>query len=221
MDDYHVKTYENLSHSEKEIFFDFCRHASREIQSPASKNMWIRNTFVKPWTLGYRLESSTDFNEPNGKFYILYDHDEVIGCSGIRVSDFHPLIFAAGVRTWIKKEYRNQSLNKKYFFPIQKKWAIEKNAKIIFLSFNDYNKNLIEVFKRNRLGEKNNRLHKRDETDLFSNGVNIIKYPLIIFKTKQWICYEKIDDEFDYDWSKLTFSDNNQEMIYTKHTSSK
>lgn len=216
MNNFILKTYDDFTLEDKEIFFNFCRYASKETKELASVNMWARNTFVKPWTLGYRLESTKEFHEPNGKFYVLYHDNEVIGCSGIHVSEFHPLIFSAGVRTWIKKEYRNQSINKKYFFPEQRAWAVKKNAKIIFLSFNDYNKNLIQVFKRNRLGENKERVTNRNKNDLFSNGLKTIDFPLIINKTKQWICYETIDKDFDYDWNSLAYSDNKKEEIYTK-----
>jgi hypothetical protein len=75
--------------------------------------------------------------------------------------------------------------------------------KIVMLTFNEYNKNLIQVFKRKRLGEKINR-NARKPHHLFYNGLNEIQFPISIQYTKQWGIYEKLSD-WDFDWSTIRY----------------
>lgn len=213
-----LKEYNQLTQEEKQRFFDFCRQASGEFGQPAAKNMWARNTFVKPWTLGYRLEKSDDFVEPKGNFYVLFDDDFVVACSGVYRSDFNDEIYIASVRSWIEKSYRNKLINKRFFLPTERKWAIDRGAKIITLSFNDYNRNIIEIFKRNRLGESNSRIGRRDETDLFYKNFNELEFPVIIHGSKQWICYEQLDQDFDFDWSQIRLTAKNKSELGYKFT---
>jgi hypothetical protein len=82
-------------------------------------------------------------------------------------------------------------------------WCQEKNIKLIALTFNNYNKNLIQVFKKRRLGEKVDRLKTRNPGHLFYNNFNEVKFPVSIQYTKQWVVYEKLDINWDYDWSLI------------------
>lgn len=75
--------------------------------------------------------------------------------------------------------------------------------KLIALSFNEYNKNIINIFKRNRLGEKAGRINNREPKNIFYNGLNEVSFLVNIQYTPQWVVYEKIDDTFDFDWSTL------------------
>jgi hypothetical protein len=38
---------------------------------------------------------------------------------------------------------------------------------------------------------------------MFFNGLQEVKFPVIIQYTPQWVIYEKIDDSFDFDWETL------------------
>ena len=73
----------------------------------------------------------------------------------------------------------------------------------MFISFNEYNKNLIQVFKRRRFGENKDRINNRQPHHLFYNEMNEPKFPVIIQYTKQWIIYEKLDPSFDFDWTSI------------------
>lgn len=213
-----LKEYSQLTSEEKQVFFDFCRNASNEVEQPAAKNMWAENTFIKPWTLGYRLEKSNDFVEPNGNFYVLYNYDAIVACSGVYKSDFSDEIYIASTRLWIEKSYRNKHITKRFFFPIERKWALDRGAKIVLLSFNKYNKNIIEIFKRSRLGESNS-FRKRAETDLFYKNFNELNFPVIIHGKPQWICYEQIDQDFEFDWSKIRLTAENRSKLGYKFPS--
>jgi hypothetical protein len=201
---YRVKSYKDLSVIETQQFIEFCKLASTEKKDPASVNMWDENENSKH-TILYKLDKTPTFTEPNGIFFILFYNDQIVGCSGVYKSSFSNEIYIAGARTWIDKRFRNQSVIKEYFFPMQKKWVIDKAGKIIALTFNEYNKNIIEIFKRNRLGEKNNRINKRSEGDLFFNGINVLDFPVNINYTKQWICYEQLESNFVFDWEIIKF----------------
>ena len=71
------------------------------------------------------------------------------------------------------------------------------------MCFNDYNKNLIEIFKRTRLSESALRIKSRGPADLFYTGLHEVDVPVNIQYTQQWVIYEKLDSKFDFDWKIL------------------
>ena len=201
---FQILKYENIN---KNIFFNFLKEEVVLSKDPAAKNMWEEDWEKGTnYTLPYILEKSNRFNTPNGQFHVVLFNNEIIGCAGVYKSDFNNKISLAGSRLWIKKEFRNQGINKDLTLKIHKKWSLENNCEAVALCFNDYNKNLIEVFKRNRLGEKNNRLKYRTKENLFYNGIIEVPFPVVIQYTKQWIIYEKLKDDFNFDWSLIEWS---------------
>ena len=72
-------------------------------------------------------------------------------------------------------------------------------------SENEYNKNLIQVFKRRRFGENKERINNRQPHHLFYNGINELDFPVTIQHTKQWIIYENLDPSFNFDWSTIKY----------------
>ena len=184
-------------------FFNFLKTESLEIDQPARVNLWSEDWESNVHTLPYILTNTTRFDGSNGNFFILYDNDKIVACGGVYVSDFNKDIAIAGVRTWVKKDYRHLALNKDYLLVEHKKWAIDKNMKMIALSFNDYNKNIIQIFKRGRLGEKPGRINNREPKNIFYNGLQEVKFPVTIQYTPQWVIYEKLDNSFDFDWESL------------------
>jgi hypothetical protein len=179
-----------------EQILDFCKRSYHDISSPAHVNMWgdSKNT------LSHILTKTNRFNEPFGAFYFLLDDHNIIGCSGIHVSDFCDQVAVAGSRLWIDKNYRNKFLARDYFLPVQKKWAIEREIKIIALTFNEYNRNLIQLWKRSRLGEN---MSERKSHHLFYDNFNEVSFPVNVKFTKQWLIYEKLDPTFEYDWNLI------------------
>jgi len=183
-----------------EEFFNFCQHASLEKTQPAASNMWSNEWQDQKHTLPYILTYTDRFTEPNGEFFLLYKDNDIIGCSGVYISQFSNEIALAGARTWIVPQFRHLLLPRELLLPAQKKWATEKKLKLVALTFNDYNKNMIVLWRRMRLGE--NRSVRRPE-HLFFNGVNEIEFPVTIQHTKQWVIYEKLDQSWDFDWSSI------------------
>ena len=189
--------------SDNSEFFDFLKTESLEVDQPAYVNLWSKDWETNVHTLPYILTNTNRFDGINGEFYIIYNDDKIVACSGVYISDFSTDIVIAGVRTWVNKNYRHLTLNKDYLLVEHKKWAISKNMKIIALSFNDYNKNIIQIFKRGRLGEKSGRISSRESKNLFYNGLREVKFPVNIQYTPQWVIYEQLDSSFEFDWSIL------------------
>jgi hypothetical protein len=185
----------------KEQFFEFCNEASLQ-DDPAAVNMWNNDWQIHSHTLPYILTKSSRYSLPDGEFFIVLYDSKIVGCSGIYFSNFDSQIALAGCRTWINKEHRNNSLPREILLPAQKKWALANNAHAIGLTFNDYNKNLIETFKRKRLGEQR---PTRQPHHLFYNNFNEVKFPVTIQYTKQWIIYERLDPTFDFDWDTIQY----------------
>jgi len=195
-----IVTYSEI---DKNLFFNFCKEASLEVSQPASKNMWADNWQERNDTLPYLLEIEHRFD--NGEFYILIHKDAIIGCSGVYISEFSPDVCIAGVRTWIHKDFRNDSINREYLLPAQKQWCIDRRCKVIALTFNEYNKNIIQIFKRKRLGELTDRVSCREPRHLFFNGLEELSFPVKIQYTKQWLIYEKLDTSWQFDWNQIQY----------------
>ena len=184
-------------------FFVFLKTESLEVDQLASVNLWAEDWKTNTHTLPYLLTNTKRFDGINGEFYVLYDNDTIIACGGVYISDFSKDIAMAGVRTWVNKNYRHLTLNKDYLLVEHKKWAINRNMKIVALSFNDYNKNIIQIFKRSRLGEKSGRINSREPNNLFYNGLQEVKFPVTIQYTPQWVIYEQLDNSFEFDWNTI------------------
>jgi hypothetical protein len=183
----------------KEKFFKFCKESSLQ-NDPASVNMWSNDWEIQSHTLPYILSNTNRYSSPNGEFFIVLDNSRIIGCSGIYFSNFSSNLALAGCRTWVTKEYRNKSLPREILLPAQKKWAQDRNASAIGLTFNEYNKNLISTWKRIRLGEQRT---TRQPHHLFYSNFNEVDFPVTIQYTKQWIIYERLDPAFDFDWTTI------------------
>jgi hypothetical protein len=205
--DYTILAYSALSTIQRDAFFNFLKEARKETSQPANENMWDDNWTDKDNTLPYLLEYTSRFTT-GGKYHVIFDKDKVIGCSGIYTSAFCKDLAIAGTRTWVAKNYRHLSIAREILLPAEKLWAVENKFKAIAICFNDYNKNIIKIWKRVRLGEKRT---PRQSHHLFFNGVNEPEFPVIIQYTKQWIMYEKLDPTFDFDWLSI------KEKSYQQH----
>jgi len=195
-----IKTYKSLD--DKQQFFTFCKEQSLLDDNQSSANMWS-DDMNNHHTLPYILENTNRFDGVNGEFFVLFDGDKIAGCGGVYLSDFNKHIALAGVRTWVSQDYRHLSLHRDYLLIEHKKWCIERHVKLIALSFNDYNKNIIEIFKRNRLGEKNNRINNREPKHMFYTGIGEVEFPVMIQYTPQWVIYENLDKDFEFDWTTI------------------
>lgn len=193
-----AKSYYNLTDSEQDSFIEFLKEASKETSQPAHENMYDVDWQSKNNTLLYILENTTRF-KTNGFYQIIFDNDKVVASGGAYASDFSNDIAILGARTWIHKEYRHKLISREHLLPNQKQWAIDNGFKVIALTFNDYNKNLMTLWHRTRLGESR---PIRESRHFGYNGVTELEFPVNIQYTKQWVLYEKLSD-WDFDWSQI------------------
>lgn len=200
-----VREFYSLTKRQKENFYQFLSNTDKN--EPASVNMWDSEWENKPNTLPYILEHSDRFFESRGNFIVLYNNDEIIACGGVYKSQFNNEIAVAGVRTYINSDYRHNSILREYLLPFHKRWARLNNCKVVLLSFNEYNKNIIEIFKRRRLGEKLDRINTRNHEHLFFNGLNELEFPVNIQNTKQYVIYENLDNNYTYDWNEIKWEE--------------
>ncbi len=195
---YELIEYKNLNNQQRDIFFNFLKEARKETSQPAHENMWDDDWQNKTHTLPYILEKTDRFSI-GGIYNIMFDGESVVGCSGVYTSAFCIDLVIAGTRTWINKEYRNKSIARN-ILATEKLWAINNNFKAVAICFNDYNKNIINIWKRRRLGEKRT---PRMAHHLFFTGVNEVPFPVTIQYTKQWLIYEKLKEDFDFNWNDI------------------
>lgn len=185
----------------KQEFFDFL--ANIDTDDAANENMWHSDWHNQPNTLPYILTKTNKFTGESGEFYLVIDDGKIVACGGVQIAHFCNKIALCGVRTWIAKEYRNKMIIAKILLPANKAWAIEHGCKQIALTFNEYNKNLARLWTRVRAGEEADRISKRTADMMFYNGVNELKYPVVIQYTPQWLIYEKLDPEWDFRWDSI------------------
>lgn len=200
-DNFSLIAFKDLSKTQLNSFFDFCQSASFE-NLPAAKNMWQENWEDATETLPYIL-NKTDRFSAKGEFHILFSGKDVVLCGGVYISDFSKKIAIAGTRTWVNKDYRHLSLVRDYLLPAHKKWAIEHDCKQVAICFNEYNKSLRRIFFRSRLGESNSRIFFRTEDNLFFSNIHELPFAVNIQDKPQWVLYEKLDPNWDFDWSTI------------------
>lgn len=184
-----IVEFRNLTPNQNNAFLDFLQEASLEFDQPAHENMWAADWSTKSNTLPYILYY-TDRFKVNGAFHVIFHGDECVACGGIYQADFSDQVAIAGVRTWVKDTYRNRLIPREVLLPAHKQWAIDNGYRAVALTFNDYNKNLIKLWKRMRLGENRS---KRAPHHMFYSNLVELDHPITIRSTKQWVIYELLD----------------------------
>jgi hypothetical protein len=193
-------SFNSLTTEQQQEFFSWLRLEKNN--DAAYENMWDDNWQQKPECLPYILTFTDKFKNHRGDFHIIYDDNVIIGCGGVMISAFNRYIALAGVRTWVSAVYRNKSILKEHLLPYHKAWATDNACKQVALTFNNYNKNIIAIFKRTRLGESSNRTTRTDK-HLFYTGLHEVLHPVVIQYTAQWVIYEKIDHNWEFNWSAI------------------
>lgn len=188
----------NKKNISKEIL-DFCSHASKFTDDPAHVNMFHKNWEDRPETLPYLIYMSQRFKDNNGDFYILRVDNVIKAISGVQISPFDSNVAMAGIRSWIVPDMRAKMYIGHFLLPLHLSWAKEKNLKTVLLSFNGYNKRLMNYFKRSGMGVPK----KRNHTRLFHNGVHEVPFSVDIQFTQQWVLYHKIDEKYEPNWESI------------------
>ena len=200
--------YDQLTPSQYARFIDFLKNDCVDPKKPAHVNMWHDDWKNQPHTLMYLLKKSDRFNGGNGRYFIMMKQDgEIVACSGIYRSNFDWRLGLCATRTWVKDGYRHINAIALHLLPVQKRWAYEQECSAVGICVNEYNKNLLKVYKRARMGEDPSRLKPQDKYGAFYHGVNEVMFPVNIQNTKQWIYYEKLDPLYEFDWESIRYKD--------------
>jgi hypothetical protein len=195
-----VVDFYELSTDQVDNFFSFLK-SQQTTNDPAWTNMWDDNWQNKANTLPYILIQTNKYNGANGAFYVVYDDEKVVACGGVSKLATNAFIAIAGTRTWIAEEYRHQCIARNYLLPKHKAWAIKNKCKQVAVTFNEYNKNIIVIWKRNRLGENRG---PREPHHLCYSNLNEVAFPVIIQYTPQWVIYEKLDVDWQFNWQCIS-----------------
>lgn len=187
----------------KDEFLEFCKKSYESNTSQACKNMWSPTWNISPETLPYLIYNTDRFSNNNGIFFILRKDGNIIGSSGIYISDFDKNVAIGGVRSWINPEYKANLVIGRQIFPHQLKWAINKSIKSVAFTFNEYNNRLVNYFTRTGLGITKNRTPDM----FFYNGVHVVDFPVLIQHTKQWVIYHKIDELYTPNWQSIRYKE--------------
>jgi hypothetical protein len=188
----------------KTEIFNFCKQAFEEKSQPSHTNMWHDDWENVTSTLPYLIYKGNRFTNNNGDMFILLNNsNKILGISGVNVSDFDANVALGGVRSWLNADLRGKFVIGRNFLPIHLKWAKDHAMKAMALTFNDYNKKLINNFKRSGLGIKK----QRNPDSMFYNGHHYVDFPVSINYTKQWVVYHKIDEEYHPNWESIRFTE--------------
>ena len=192
-----------LTDVERHSFTSFLKAIAAENHEPASENMWSDSWETNTHTLPYILHNTNRFAGETGEFHVIFDDEFIIGCGGVYLSDFDSKFAFAGSRTWVNRDYRNKLVLRDNLLAVQKKWALEHGCAAVGVCFNNYNKNLINVFKRIRMGERSDRIIEREKHHLFFNGVIEVPFAVTVQHTKQWVLYERLDPQWSFNWESI------------------
>ena len=184
-------------------FAEFLQIETEFSKDSAADNMWHADWQQLPNTLPYMLTKTDKFTSDLGAFHLIMDGDTIAACGGVQIAHFNNKIALAGIRTWVAKEYRNQMAVARYLLPAHKAWALEHGCNQVALTFNQYNKNLTRPFTRTRAGEDGARISRRTADMMFYNGVNELDYMVMIQYTPQWVIYERLDPDWDFNWQSI------------------
>ena len=186
----------------KEEFLEFCKKSYESNSSPACSNMWHPDWENRVETLPYLIYKSNRFSD-NGIFFALRINSAIEAVSGIYISEFDKAVAIGGVRSWTNPGHQADLVIGRHIFPMQLKWAKCRDIRTIALTFNEYNRRLINYFKRTGVGVVKNRTPDM----LFYNGVYEVPFPVLIQNTKQWAIYHKIDETYEPNWETIRYKD--------------
>jgi hypothetical protein len=182
---------------------DFCKRAEAEA-NPASKNMSIDDWENRPETLMYLLYKEGRFWNGKGVCNFLYYNSDCIGFSGAYISDFSKSVVIGGVRSYLLDGHKNKYLWAEYCLPSQMRFAYRACAGYFLLTFNEYNKNIANIFLRAGKGKGSGLGTKRHvHPGQFSSDIKLWPKRLIIKNTPQWALVKQIDFMHNYDFSQI------------------
>ena len=131
-----------INEKQHDALVSLCDYASK-LDDPAAKNYAVDDWQDRHDTLLYAFYARKRFDI----FNMLYHKDTPIAMSGAYVFNHQPII---GVRTFTHPDFRGGGYwcQARYILPAQIDYYDEKGYKKVWLTFNDYNKRLVNFIKR-------------------------------------------------------------------------
>ena len=206
-----VKTIDphNIDNQTLEDIFTFCKKCELDTKKPASQNMAFSNWENTNHTLLYLLFKTDRFSNGNGTFSFIYDNNEIVASSGAYRSEFDPTVVIGGVRVWKMANHRGSMVVAEHIMPLHIQWARDNNAKIFALTFNEYNKRVMQSM--NRQGKYEKIKHKYflfgSLASTFYREFIPLDYPVLIQNTKQYVIYKNLEDGYEPLWPKINSVD--------------
>ena len=137
----------------------------RELCSLAADERLAPNWLPDDWesktsSLFYLLHREGRFSEGRGRFFLLYDQDRLVACSGVYLSAWSNQVAVGGVRTFTHPRYRmafaretGKFYHSDILLPWQFEWARRQGCVAFALSFTEESKTLLEFLRRIGRGE--------------------------------------------------------------------
>ena len=169
-----------------------CQRAELEKVKPSSENMRLQDWQCTPNSLLYLLRKTNRFSCNQGLFTCLYDQTRLVALSGCYRSEWDQNVVIGGVRAWVIPEYRARYLQARWLLSAQKNWAYQNNCAVFCLSFNDYNKKLMNIITRS--GKYQNKAKKGvgyTRPDFYDN-FTLLQQKVMIQYTPQWVVYQNL-----------------------------
>ena len=118
---------------------------------PAEINMRYSDWESNPASLFYLIYKEQRLVGSSGQYFVLNDNGNTAAGSGVYVKDNTAILL---VRSWIIPEFRSKWLLHEHLLPLQLTWARSQAAKDAMITVNEYNKNLLVIFKRAMRSER-------------------------------------------------------------------
>jgi hypothetical protein len=154
----------------------------------------------KPNTLLHVFIKQQRFAKNHGGLILLYNHDDrLITVSGYNRSSFDKDVFIGGVRTLVDRDYRHQLLLSKHIIAVQLESIKKMLGKIVAFTFDVNNiSSLYHIYRKNKI-----RVVLQNNKFNYYDNLQILEYPVQINNCLQNVLYIKLDENYDYDWSRL------------------
>lgn len=179
----------------------FCQKCELETSQPAYDNMSFTNWENKTNTLLYLLLKTTQFSKENGIFSFIYnDNNEIIASCGAYKSEFDSNVVIGGVRSWKLPKFRGLPDIATKIMPYHYDWAIQNNAKIFILTFNEYNKKMMRVLHRSGEFQGKQFLKFGEKPSDFYPSMDVLPFMIRVKNVMQHVLYKKIDPNYQPKW---------------------
>jgi hypothetical protein len=190
-----------------EKIYNFCKCAAND-DNPAADNMSVSDWENNSASLLNAIYKQKRFDKTNNADYFFLEHnDHYIAGSGFNHLDCDANICILGVRTHTLISYRSQLLHGNLILPTQKEIAKQLGYKSLIMTFNEYNRWLIDCI--NHLSVNKGKILGHRVPEFYKNW-NTLDFKISVRHTDQLCCYQHIDTSY----SETFFNSLNTIRVY-------